>query len=260
MNIADVLAALLRRWQLTVAGLIASALMCAGALLLIGPTYEDKSTVLLLPPGTSLTTGENPYLGLSGLNQMVDVLVRTAYSQPTRLAVQERWPSAEFTVEPDLETSGPLISITVRNASAAQAQELTRYLLNLLPEQLEKLQADLHVRPRSMITADVLTQYAQPEVIRSKQLRAGIVVAGVGLVGTVLLIGLIDRALLNRWRGADFLPAPRAVTAPTDPPPALLAGTSEAAADGWGWGEVEAGTPAPETHADADAESSRPVW
>lgn len=204
MNFAEVGRTLLRRWYLTLTGVVLTAVLCAAAVIMVGPTYEDKATVLLLPPVSSLASGENPYLGLSGLEQSVDVLVRSLNAQSVQLDVRQRWPGAEFTIAPDVETSGPIILITSENGSAEEAADLTSYLLTRVPVNLADLQSGLNVRARSQITSMVLTQYDQPEVIRSGQLRVGLGAVAAGLALTVLLVGLLDGLLSRRrQRGVD---------------------------------------------------------
>ena len=80
---------------------------------MVGPTYEYKSTVLPPPPASSVGIGGNPYLGLSGLEQVVDVLTRSLTSQPVQDRLAVSWPGTEYVVERDVNTSGPIVIVTV---------------------------------------------------------------------------------------------------------------------------------------------------
>jgi hypothetical protein len=191
---------LLRRWYLTLGGLLLSCALCFVCLLLIPPIQEVKSSVLLLPPKSAVGLGGNPYLGLGGLKQPVDVLVRALTSQATVEGIKRQWPDTTYTVEPDYLTNGPILVITVDDKNPAASLNVTKQLLTLTPSTLDALQSVLGVRPNAQITSTVIAQDIVPVVVRKQQLRALVLIGALGLGGTALLVGMVDGLLTSRSR------------------------------------------------------------
>jgi len=200
VDLLDVGRALLRLWWLTLLGVVLAVAGAGLAMVAVGPVYEVKATVLLLPPVASTGPGANPYLGLSGLDEVVDVLTRSMTSQSVGDQVAARWPQAEFVVERDLNSSGPIMIVTVDAKSAADATDITQQLVDLVPTTLEALQSSAGVRSRSMVTHTVLTKFDRPEVVHSDQIRVGLAAAAAGLVGTAFLVALVDGRIGARRR------------------------------------------------------------
>ena len=57
MLISDAGASLVRRWYLTLVGLLATASLVALALFLVQPSWQSTASVVLLPPRTSVPAG-----------------------------------------------------------------------------------------------------------------------------------------------------------------------------------------------------------
>ena len=171
-----------------------------GCFCLVSSFLQVNSRILLLPPKSTVELRGNPYLGLSGLKQPVDVLVRALTSQEAALEVEQRWPSATYVVEPDYTTNGPILVITVEDSNPEVALDATAYLLDQAPKTLDDLQAGLGVRPNSRITSTVITRDAVPEPVRKSQLRALVVALGAGVTLTALAAAAVDGLLRQRRR------------------------------------------------------------
>ena len=65
-------ALLLRRWYLTLTGLVLTIAFGAIAIFMVAPTYQAKASLLPASP-KSPATGSNPYLALGGLQGATDV-------------------------------------------------------------------------------------------------------------------------------------------------------------------------------------------
>jgi hypothetical protein len=189
---------MLRRWYVTIGGVIVTIGLLMATFVLFPAAQQVESRILLLPPKSTVGTKGNPYLGLSGLKQPVDVLVRALTSQEAALEMERRWPNATYLVEPDYTTNGPILVITVEDMNADVALDATAYLLDQAPKTLDALQAGLGVRPNSRITSTVITRDAVPKPVRKAQLRALVVAFGVGVTVTALAAAAVDGLLRRR--------------------------------------------------------------
>ena len=196
-------ATLLRRWYLVVVSLGLAIAASAYVVSDVGPTYEVEGTVLLFPPTSSTTSGDqtvtqgNPYLYLGGLNPARDILIRSLTSRGERDELAALHPDADYTMESDISTSGPLMVIDVSSGSSAEAVAALNTLLDKIPATLDALQADLGIDSDAYITSQTLTADDRPEVIHKGQIRAAIVSGAGMLVLCLLLVGLVDGLLLS---------------------------------------------------------------
>lgn len=198
MFLRDIVATLRRRWYLTIVGLLAAAGLCFAATSLVPQSYEAKASMVLLPPASSVVEGGNPYLQLGGLDQVVAVLVRSLGSQTSMEAVAAAVPDGSYVVAPDYATSGPILVITADNESPEATLATLNEVINMTTPTLANLQESVGIAPGSRITAQVLTSDDHPEAVRKSQIRALIVAAGIGLLGSALVIALVDSWLLRR--------------------------------------------------------------
>jgi hypothetical protein len=200
LTIGSILQALVRRWYLTVVGLLLTVGLCIGAMLVVPPKYSAKADVLLLPPSSTVGKDGNPYLLLGGLSQVVDVLSRAMMSQEMTDEIYRVDAGAAYTAEADVATSGPILAIQVESMSPARTMSDLALLLDQVPRTLVNLQSGLGIDDPNQIRSMVLTRQAVPEVVTKSTLRAVIAVGAGGLAVVVLLVGLLD-GLLNRRRG-----------------------------------------------------------
>ena len=269
-------ATLLRRWYLVLLALICTAAATFLAVDKVGPTYEAKGAVLVLPPVATVQRGSqsdtlgNPYLVLDGLSQIRDIVIRAITAQATHdeLCQQRADPAYEvmrvelckvrpeviYEATPDYTNRAPIILVTVEADSAANAATALTAVMDRVPEILADLQSGLRLGANAEITSALLTADTKPEIVYKNQIRAGIVAGAGTLSFFLLMIGLLDGVLAaRRGRRAvsaedqaastapDRLSAPQAV--PTAPARAVVA-PQAASADQ----RVVAGCPAPRRH------------
>ena len=214
MFLREIVATLRRRWYLTIVGLTATAGLCFAAMSLVPPSYGATGSIVLLPPASSVVAGGNPYLQLGGLDQVVAVLVRSLGSQASMEAVAASVPNGSYEVAPDYATSGPILVITADNKSPEATLATLNDVIDMASPSLAALQESVGIAPASRITAHVLTSDNQPEVSRKAQIRALIVAAGIGLLGSALVIALVDSWMLRRRAGREDALSPVAETSP----------------------------------------------
>lgn len=216
MYLRDLKASLVRRWYLVLVGLLITGALGFATLRLVPPSYEANASDVLLPPRSSVAEDGNPFLYLGGLSQALDVLTRSLQSDASQRAVIDAHPSVTYTAAPDRTTTGPILLITTEASTSEAAMAGLQSVLGLVEPTLTKLQDDLSVPAESRITVMQLAIDEQPTAVRKDQTRALLAVVAIGLVGTILLIGLIDGLLLTRRskriqaKSADEEPPPTA--------------------------------------------------
>lgn len=198
MYIRDLIASLLRRWYLLVTGLLLTVALCIGAYMFVPVSYQAKGSVLLLPPASSVGARGNPYLYLGGLAQAVEVLSARMNATEIRKPIQDQHPDATIEIGQDVESTGPIVAVVVSSVTAVDTTATVEQVLSALPTTLLDMQDLLDVPESSRITSIRLTSDITVEAVTKARDRAVIALAGVGLAGTILLVGLIDGLLLGR--------------------------------------------------------------
>ncbi len=198
MQMRDFPAALRRRWYLTVTGILATAGLCAAAYLAFPPTYQAKSSIVLLPPATTVEEGGNPYLQLSDLRQAVDVTIAALSSQSATDQVKAAAPDGSYEVLPDYTTNGPIFIITADDSTQASTLATLDVVKDMVAPTLANLQNSLGIAPESQITPKVLTSDQEPTTVRKAQIRGLILALAAGLILSSFLLAVVDSALLRR--------------------------------------------------------------
>lgn len=233
---------LVRRWYLTIAGLLLTVALCVVATAVVKPTYEATASVLLLPPATSVGVGGNPYLQLGGLTQVVDVLARALATREMGDTVTAKDSRAQYTAAADVTTRGPILLLTATAPTGASSLSVLDTLLRQAPATLAGLQTDLSIAARSQITSMVLIRDTEPTPIQKTRIRILVAVAALGIVLTIFGVALLD-ALFTRRSTARRNPKQQVAedsleidaplrSAPSFPPIASDAGASSPGAPG----------------------------
>ncbi len=201
MYLRDVLHSCLRRWYLLLAALVLTA---GGGYLTVGavsPEYQASASVVLLPPDAVIAVGDNPYLYLGGLDQALGVLQVKMNSPEIAKPIEAPYVAGNgtFAVAKDVTTTGPIMRVTATGDDTKTVLQLLNVVIQSLPPNLLALQQELGVSKSSRITTMVLATDHEAEISHKRQLRALIVVCGGGVVGSVLLVGWLDRLILARW-------------------------------------------------------------
>jgi hypothetical protein len=191
---------LLRRWYAVLIGLVLTAAMCLGAAQVVSPSYQIKAMILVLPPKSAVGSGGNPFLGLSGLGSVADVVSRSMMDGNTVKSLVELGANDKYLVAQDVTSAGPVILITSTANTPAEANETLRIVKEQLPDKLLKLQEATHVPENSLITLNQISQDERPTIVRKSQIRAVFGVFALGLTLTLVLTGFLDGLLLRRRR------------------------------------------------------------
>lgn len=200
MYLRDIVSTLLRRWYLTVLALFLAVSAVALTLHVVGPTYQSKGSVVLVPPVDPESPQSNRLLGLGGLGQARDVLIRSLNSDTLHGELAEQYPGATYEIAPDYTTSAPVVLFTIEADGPATAADLRKDLVARVAPTLRELQTELDIPQASQVVSLVVNAGDEPTTLQKKRVRLALVaVAGV-LVLSLGLIMLADVLLLRRRR------------------------------------------------------------
>lgn len=230
--ILDVLRAMARRWYIVLAGLLLTVGLTWTAYQSTPPEYQARGLVLLLPGQNAVPEGGNPFLALSGLEQPASIVVAYFASAAAQAEVADVSPNADFAVQLDASTRGPVIAIDVTDDTADGAIATLDFLTQRVPEELARLQGELGAPADSIITSMPLVVDDEPEPDNSGTIRITIAALALGIVVTGIATFTLDGVLMRRRTRrkaraaamfaaedahADDEPAPAADTRTSDP-------------------------------------------
>ncbi len=200
MDLSDLVASLGRRWWATVLGVVGTAVLVQYVYGIIPPTYASQASMVLLPPTIALDKTTNPYLGLSGLQAITDVLSRSMSDGAVHEELAPKGGSATLQVSRDTTAAGPMLLIDVTDTTVSGARGILSRTLAAAPTQLHKLQASVGVAPGDEIRIVEVAHSPEPVASNKGQIRA-LILAGVGgLAVTLFLVSLLDNVLTRRSR------------------------------------------------------------
>ncbi|UOD79536.1 hypothetical protein [Paenarthrobacter ureafaciens] len=202
MQVRNVISSIFRRWYILLVGL---ALTAAGCFVLQSSTpntYKAQASLVLLPSVQSVGERGNPYLGLGGMNEALDILTRKMSSEEFKEKIRLESGTDSYTAAPDRGTSGAILVITASSDASDQTMKILGTVVDQVPVALNELQDVLGVPDASRISVMKLLEdrTAIPEAKARTQM---LLVAGAGgaaltLITTVLLDSLLLRRRTKR--------------------------------------------------------------
>ncbi|WP_285101170.1 hypothetical protein [Promicromonospora sp. MEB111] len=248
MSFLDVIAALGRRWIVTVVGLLATAGLVYGASTIEPPVYTARALVLLVPSEQVVGEGGNPFLALGGLDLPARVVVAYYESDVAKERFSSGSADAEYVVAIEESTRGPVISVDVTDVSPAATLETLELLTSSIPVELERLQEEVDAPKNTVVSTLVLAKDERAKTDNSGTVRMVIAAGGIGLVATVVAAVAVDGLVRSRTRGRRQA-APEGPGADPAVPAPSAAGSSSS-------GPKPAG---PNPDAKADAKPAKPA-
>ncbi|MFI2562883.1 hypothetical protein [Paenarthrobacter sp. NPDC018779] len=200
MQFRTVIASIIRRWYVLVAGILVTGLVCVAIQMNAPDKFKAQASLVLMPSSQSIGAAGNPYLYLGGMSEALDILIRKLSSQPVKERVLANFGTATYAAEPDRGTNGAILVITATADSPEQTMSLLKAVMEETPRSLNEMQEALNVAvPARITTMNLLVdRQAVPEVKARTQL---VLVAGAGGVAVTLVIAvLLDGLLLTRRR------------------------------------------------------------
>ncbi|MCX6499113.1 MAG: hypothetical protein NTU93_09970 [Arthrobacter sp.] len=200
MFLHDLGKGLLRRWYFVVIGILLTVCGALFVTTVVPPTYKGTARIVLIPPGTLVTSGGNPYLFLGGLEQALSVLGVRLGSGSVGEQVLNGHPGRSYVAEKDPLSPGPIMLITTEAESPESSLRVLDDVLKVVPQNLEGMQDQLNVPASSRITALTIVREDNPKIDTKSQLRAVLGSVAAGGAMTVLLTGSLDRLLSSPRR------------------------------------------------------------
>jgi len=198
VNLSSVFRAALRRWYVSIPGLLLSALLAYGAHSYVQPTYTRSASVVLIPAKNTIPKNSNPYLYIGGLSEAADVLVTAASSESVTKPILAGMNGTTLTIARDVSSSGPVLSLTVETPDRSDAGPVLTRGIAAVATTLTKLQVAEHLESNQMITSSTLSLDTTSTPKVKSQLMATVAAGGIGLGLTLLLSNLLDGLLLAR--------------------------------------------------------------
>lgn len=201
MGWMNTLRALGRRWYVLVVGLLATGGLGYLAWSATPPTYVASGTQLLLPPQSQVERGTlNPLLELGNLDAPASLVITQLDGQSVREQVYASSAEAQYTVETDPSLRGPTVMVTLGDSTPEATLHGLEYVLDMVPEILDSMQAGLDVPTAATVTSTRLVQDIEPEPEYSATLRTVVIAVGAGLVVTIAAAVALDALLHRRAR------------------------------------------------------------
>lgn len=198
MFLRDLYTSAKRRWYFIIAGLVVTAAMSFWVFRVAPVTYEATANVALIPPPTAVISGDNPFLYMGGLDQAMGVFTVKLNSDSVRSPIEDSYPGADYSTERDATTSGPIVRVKVTGDSAATTLEVLNRVLDVMPATLSSLQDELSLPQASRISLLTLGVDKDTTLVGEARTRALLVVAALGMAGTLLMTGLADKRMIRR--------------------------------------------------------------
>lgn len=190
---------LVRRWYITLGGLLLTVGLVFMATILVPATYKSKANMLLLQDQAAVAgTGQNPFVTLSGYLPFTDVVARAMQDTKVSTELQALGVHDAYTVERDLTTNGPVLLITIDGRNAGDVSTQLGLIVDQVPKVLAELQSAENVPQTAQITSRTILQQQVPSTIRKSQYRAALVAMAAGILATVGVASLTERIIDGR--------------------------------------------------------------
>jgi len=191
---SDLIAVLLRRWRIFVAGFLLAGLASAGVLMYVPAQYQASGNVLILLPAKTATGRINPFLnmqtGLSVAASLVGGVVST-------LGTQQEVVASGFTSQYSVGQSPdgvPLLSVSAEDTDPHMAVKTVAEVMRRIDSQLNQMQVDAGAPPNQFMTIKKFSVTPTAQVVHGSKIRAlGVSLAVIGL-GTALVAFSVDGA------------------------------------------------------------------
>ncbi|WP_448258179.1 hypothetical protein [Microbacterium aurum] len=198
MNVLEALAGLLRRWYITVPGIILAAAAAFGVWSATSPEYVRSASQLLLPGDGVLPEGTtNQFLYIGGLGPVADVLARAVSGDESVREYTEA--GDDVVVARDTSISGPVILLRVTAGSDAAAAEIIERLSQLTSQVLDDLQAEQGIGASDRVTVATISVDGTSSVSQRSRLIPTGAVAVIVVLLTLVIASIVD-ALLTKSR------------------------------------------------------------
>lgn len=196
MYFSNVLRTARKHWYLLLSGLVSTAAFCIAASSFVPADYQAQASVLLLPAKTGVAGGDNPLLGIGGLQPTADTLALAMTDSGVQDTIFRNGATGEYQVLLDPISKGPVLSVTAKNHTPQSAMSTLQLVVAELPKVLTDLQARVHVPAKAQLSTMVVAQDREAKLVLKSRIRLLGGVAGLGLAltfGALVFLGSRDQ-------------------------------------------------------------------
>lgn len=204
MDFVTFVKTILRRWKVTVPGLVLTFVLMVGVFSVVKPQYRAGGTLVLLGPKALPSTDQpdgppvarNPLLDLGGLSVVTEVMTQRMTDEAVVRRLERAGASPDFEVQQNLETRSPLLVVTADAATAEKAEHSLDVVFQGISSELLAIQRqDGAVGPEQLIRARTLRQDDRARALQGSRTRA---------VGAAMVLGLfLTLAVVFGLEGLD---------------------------------------------------------
>jgi hypothetical protein len=211
MTLSSTVRTLLRRWYITVPGLMLSLAVASITFSLIPPHYTSSGIAVLVQPKRpeSLETA-NPLLAF---NESVDtsaLMLAEALNTPAvgyDLGLTAG--TDAFTVKNvgSADVGGgiaqPFLYVTAQSSTPEKTADIVLDIMDMARRELADRQAALHVTRQNEISLESVVDVTTPKLARGMSLAAAGAALALGIVVTIIVAYVLDGVLAGRKRRLD---------------------------------------------------------
>lgn len=180
--------------------LLATCLAAVAAVVIAPPTYTAKAEAVIIGPSQTETgRPANPYLQLdASLGVIADVLISASGNDSAQKQILASGGAKGYLLERPFGESEPIIDVTAKAPTPAQAMTTARLVIAQLASELVNRQNAIQAAPGTRVSLVTVISPTSASKTMKSALEYGIAVFALGLVSSFLLTVVFDRYLRRR--------------------------------------------------------------
>jgi capsular polysaccharide biosynthesis protein len=211
MTLSSTVRTLLRRWCITVPGLMLSLAIAGITFILIPPHYTSSGIAVLVQPKRpeSLTTA-NPLLAFDQSMDTSALMLAEALNTPAIGYGLGLTPGTDtFTVknvgsaDTGAGTNQPFVYVTARSSTPQKAADIVVDVMDMARQELADRQAALHVTRHNEISLESVVNATKPKLAPGVSLAVAGGALTLGIIMTIIVAYARDGVLARRRRRID---------------------------------------------------------
>jgi capsular polysaccharide biosynthesis protein len=190
MNLWESLRVLRRRWPILATVAVLTVGSIAVALQGVPPTYESRTTLLLVMPAKADGTAAaiNPYLNFGSTLIVTGKVLAEAMAQDSMVqSLKKTGAKAAYAIVPDPWGQSPTLTVIASDPDQKQVATTLQQLVEATRRELANRQKTAGAPAASWIAAVDVTSPEKPKILRGGQLRAIVLIGGLGTALALLL-------------------------------------------------------------------------
>jgi capsular polysaccharide biosynthesis protein len=229
MTLSTILRAALRRWYITVPGVLLSLFIASTVFSSMSPKYTSSGiAVLVRQNNPTAANAINPALGTDGTLTTTTLTLVQALDTPAvgaELGLREGVDNFTISnVGKSTAAAGgdhPFLYITTQSSSPEKSTEIVADVITVARQKLAELQNDFHVRPQNQIKVESVVDATPPKAVMNNLFAVAGAVLILGIVVTCIVAWAWDALIVTRQRRHIHRAASR-VKENADPRAAIL--------------------------------------